>query len=82
MCIGEASTMKRKRYTNFSDSNRAEISQYTAIIVTTHLLIKIEGGAKIGIYCSFAKIRSQITWPKNDKIAKVSHTQNIISLRY
>ena len=40
---------KRKRYTNFPDTNRAEISRYTAIIVTTRMLVKIEGGAKIGI---------------------------------
>ena len=42
---------KLKRYTNLSDTDRAEISQYAAIIVTTRLLIKIvkiEGEAKIG----------------------------------
>ena len=39
---------KLKRYTNLSDTDRAEISQYATIIVTTCLLIKIEGGAKIG----------------------------------
>ena len=36
---------KRKRYTNFPDTDRAEIDRYTAIIVTAHVL---EGGAKIG----------------------------------
>ena len=33
-------------YTNFSDTDRAKIDQYAA---TTHMLVKIEGGAKIGI---------------------------------
>ena len=44
----QQSAKKRKQFTNFSDTDRAEISQYAAIIVTTHLLVKIEGGAKIG----------------------------------
>ena len=44
----QQSAMKRKRYTNFSDSDRAEIGQYAAIIVTMRFLVKIEGGAKIG----------------------------------
>ena len=43
----QQSTKKWKQYTNFSDTNRAEIGQYTAIIVTMRLLVKIEGGAKI-----------------------------------
>ena len=41
----QQSTNKRKRYTNFSDTDRSN-GQYAAIIVTT--LVKIEGGAKIG----------------------------------
>ena len=44
----QQSAKKRKGYTNFSDTDRAEIGQYAAIIVTTFLLVKIEGGAKIG----------------------------------
>ena len=44
----QQSAKKRKRYTDFSDTNRAEIGQYAAIIVTTCLLVKIEGGAKKG----------------------------------
>ena len=44
----QQSAKKRKRYTNFSDTDRAKIGQYAAIIVTMHLLVKIEGGAKIG----------------------------------
>ena len=44
----QQSAKKQKRYTNFSDTDRAEISQYAAIIVTMHLVVKIEGGAKIG----------------------------------
>ena len=39
----QQSAMKRKRYTNFSDTDRAEIGQCAAIIV-----VKIEGGAKMG----------------------------------
>ena len=54
----QQSAKKRKRYTNFSDTDRAEIGQYAAIIVTTCLLVKIEGGAKIGTAHSQ---RSQIT---------------------
>ena len=52
---------KRKRYAKFSDTDRAEIGQYAAIIVTTHLLVKIERGAKMGTAPAFVKIRSQIT---------------------
>ena len=37
---------KRKRYTYFSDTDRAEIGQYAAIIVTMRLLVKIEGGLR------------------------------------
>ena len=44
----QQSTKKRKWYTNFSDNDKAEIGQYAAIIVTTHLLVKIEGGTKVG----------------------------------
>ena len=44
----QQSAKKLKRYTNLSDIDRAEISQYAAIIVTTCLLIKIEGEAKKG----------------------------------
>ena len=44
----QQSTKKRKWYTNFSGTDRAEIGQYATIIVTTHLLVKIEGGAKVG----------------------------------
>ena len=57
----QQSAKKRKRYTKFSDTNRAEIGQYASIIVTVHLLVKIEGGAKIGTALAFAKIRLQIT---------------------
>ena len=45
---------KRKQYTNFSDTDRAEIGRYTAeygnttIRTEAHVLVKIEGGAKIG----------------------------------
>ena len=41
----QQSAKKRKQYTNFPDTNRAEIGQYAAIIVTMRVL---EGGAKIG----------------------------------
>ena len=44
----QQSAKKRKQFTNFSDTDRAEISQYAAIIVTTRFLVKIEGGAKMG----------------------------------
>ena len=44
-----------------TSTDRAEIGQYKVIIVTTHLLVKIEGGAKIGTAPAFVKIRSQIT---------------------
>ena len=44
----QQSTKKRKQHTNFSDSDRAKIGQYAAIVVTTCLLVKIEGGAKMG----------------------------------
>ena len=44
----QQSAKKRKRYTNFSDTDRAKIGQYAAIVVTTRLLVKIEGGAKMG----------------------------------
>ena len=44
----QQSANKQKRYTNFSDTNRAETSQYAAIIDTMRLLVKIEGGAKVG----------------------------------
>ena len=43
----QKSAKKQKRFTNFSDTDRAEIGQYAAI-VTTCLLVKIEGGAKMG----------------------------------
>ena len=43
----QQSAKKRKRYTNFSGTDRAEIGQYATIIVTTHLLVKTEGGAKM-----------------------------------
>ena len=44
----QQSAKKRKQYTNFSGTDRAEIGQYTAIIVTTCWFVKIEGGAEIG----------------------------------
>ena len=46
----QQSAMKRKQYTNFSDTNRLPRSANTlpCIIVTTRLLVKIEGGAKMG----------------------------------
>ena len=44
----QQSAKKWEWYINFSDTDRAEIGQYAAIIVTTRLLVKIEGGAKIG----------------------------------
>ena len=44
----QQSAKKWKRYTYFSDTDRAEIGQYAAIIVTMRLLVKIEGEAKIG----------------------------------
>ena len=43
----QQSAKKRKRYSNFLDTDRAEIGQYAAISVTTCLLVKIEGGTKI-----------------------------------
>ena len=43
----QKSAKKQKQFTNFSDTDRAEIGQYAAI-VTTCLLVKIEGGAKMG----------------------------------
>ena len=42
----QQSTKKRKRYTNFSDTDRAEIGRYAAIIVTMRVLVKIDGEAK------------------------------------
>ena len=58
----QQSAMKRKRYTNFSDTDRAEIGQYTAIFVATRLLVKLrEGLREVHMYCLFTKIRSQIT---------------------
>ena len=42
----QQSAKKRKVYTNFSDTDRAKIGQYAAIVVTTHS--RLEGGAKIG----------------------------------
>ena len=50
----QQSTKKWKRYINFSGTDRAEIGQYaaeygnTTIRTEAHLLVKIEGGAKIG----------------------------------
>ena len=44
----QQSAKKWKRYTYFSDTDRAEIGQYAAIIDTMRLLVKIEGEAKIG----------------------------------
>ena len=46
----QQSTKKWKRYTNFSDTDRSEITWYAAIIVTASVLVKTdhEGGAKIG----------------------------------
>ena len=44
----QQSAKKWKLYTYFSDTDRAKISQYAAIIVTMRLLVKMEGGAKIG----------------------------------
>ena len=43
----QQSAKKRKQYSNFLDTDRAEIGQYAAISVTTCLLVKIEGGTKI-----------------------------------
>ena len=43
----QQSGKKRKRCTNFSDTDRAEIGQYAAIVVTMRLLVKTEGGAKM-----------------------------------
>ena len=48
------------------------------IIVAARVLVKIEGGAKIARKDKIANILNQ---PKNGKIAKVSHTQNITALR-
>ena len=43
----QQSAKKRKQYTNFSDTDRAEIGQYAAEYGNT-VLVKIEGGANIG----------------------------------
>ena len=51
VCVGEASQQsakKRKQYSNFADTDRAEIGRYTVITVTASVLVRIEGGAKIG----------------------------------
>ena len=54
-CVGELSQPTEwKRYTNFSDTDRGEIGRYvaeygnTAIRTEACVLVKIEGGAKIG----------------------------------
>ena len=44
----QQSAKKQKQYSKFADTDRDEISQYTAIIVTTCLLVKTEGGARMG----------------------------------
>ena len=44
----QQSAKEQKRYTNFSDTDRAEIGQYAAIIIATCLLVKIEGRAEGG----------------------------------
>ena len=56
----QQSAKKRKRYTNFFDTNRTEIGRYAADYELLRVLLKIEGGAKIG-NCSFTKIGLQIT---------------------
>ena len=43
----QQSAKKRKQYLYFSDTDRAEIGQYAAIIVTTCLLVK-NWGTKMG----------------------------------
>ena len=47
VCVEEAS-QATECYTNFSDTDRAEIGQYAAIIIATCLLVKIEGRAEGG----------------------------------
>ena len=61
----QQSAKKQKRYTNFSDTNRAEIGRYTAIIYTTRVVVKIEGGAKIGILliCKDKTAKLAKKWP-------------------
>ena len=44
----QQSAKKQKQYSKFADTDRDEISQYTAIIVTTCSLVKTEGGARMG----------------------------------
>ena len=39
---------KWKQFSNFADTDRAEIDRYAAITVTLSALVRIEGGAKIG----------------------------------
>ena len=45
----QQSAKKWKQYCNFADTNRAKIGQYASITVTTSVLVKTEGGAKLGI---------------------------------
>ena len=55
----QKSAKKGTRYTNFSDTDRTDIGRYAAeymgmlllnvAIVATRMLVKIEGGARIGI---------------------------------
>ena len=44
----QQSAKKWKQYSKFTDTERAKIGQYAAIIITTGVLVKIEGGARIG----------------------------------
>ena len=44
----QQSAKKGTRYTNFSDTDRAARSAGTQNAATMHVLVKIEGGAKIG----------------------------------
>ena len=53
----QQSAKEQKWYTNFSDTDRAEIGQYAAIIVATRLLVKIEGGAEGGANISTAHLQ-------------------------
>ena len=39
---------KWKQFSNFADTDRAQIDRYAAITVTSSVLVRIEGGAKIG----------------------------------
>ena len=59
----QQSAKKRKRYTNFSDTDMAEIGQYAAIIVTTRLLVKLREGLRQVLLIREDKIANYLNQP-------------------